>query len=291
MDNELSLRLDNVAVASPWSRALDMSDDRTERLRVACRSKLEPLLREAEVQHAAVQQLLAPIENDADDFTHLYNMLEIASGQFPFVPYQNYYFQGLEQPTEPLFIGIQDALSERYFKMPTKQIEELRSTWVLPVSDAVKATFDKAKALYIRVASEAAIVRRLSGYEDLLKKLGDTIKVPWSVTPALSYGAYSRAFPYWVQTMTQAMPFHRELAATRRANQGTLRKTHGKLQGLIPILRSMLDELEFGDFLKHPVPMPQTLILISSIDQSTKVGDGSSIRDSAVGKAAQRQGR
>jgi hypothetical protein len=80
------------------------------------------------------------------------------------------------------------------------------------------------------------------------------------------------------------------LIAARLANQGTLRKTHDKLQGLIAVLRGMITELAFAEMLKEPIPMPKTLVLIGTIDQSTTVGNGSTVRDSAVGKAAQRQG-
>jgi hypothetical protein len=178
-----------------------MREERTEHLRAACRNILQPLLADAEAQLAVVGRLLAPIEREADDFMALYNVLEIASGQFPFSPYHNYYFEDLRQPTESLLVGAYDGLSERYFEMPAEHIKELHAKWVTPVHEAVLVTFDKAKALYVRVASEAAIVRRLSGYKDLLDQLGQTLKTPWADGFAQHQRGYTRGFPIWVNTM------------------------------------------------------------------------------------------
>ncbi len=201
----------------------------------------------------------------------------------------NFYFDGLERATEPLFHSLYDDLSARYFEMPEDKIERLRCEFVVPANDGVKATFDRAKTLYVRVASEAAIVRRLSGYEDLLQQLGNALKTPWAAVPDERYRNYGRRFPYWVATMTPATPFHRGLMALREANRRTLRLVHDASQALIAILRSMIAELEFADLLAKPAPMPQSLILVQqNIDASTTVGQGASVRDSAVGRGAQR---
>ena len=173
-----------------------------------------------------------------------------------------------------------------------EQIEGLREKYVLPANHAVTATFDRSKALYVRAASQVVIVRRLSGYGDLLAQMGETLRTPWAAGFDPKYRHYGRGFPYWVATMNQATPFHRELQAVREANVGTLRLVHDKLQSLAAILHSMIAELPFADILKEPVPVPKTLIVVAShVDASTTVGENSKIEGSAVGKGASKQGR
>jgi hypothetical protein len=268
-----------------------MSDPRADALRKQALDTLQALLDEAQNLFALTEDRRREAEAQNDEWARLYRDLSLSNASFPFAPYHNLYFENLSQPEEPLFHPIFDDISARYFELKPEFIDEMRERFVAPQVRGVGETFDRAKRLYVRAASEVAIVRRLSGYADLLAQLGDVLQKPWSV-PIRVNANYSQRFPVWVASLNQATPIHRELEAIRSANVGTLRRVHDKLQGLIAILRSMIAELPYADMLKEPVSMPQTLILVqSNVDSSTTIGQDAKIEGSAVGQGSSKQGR